>query len=225
MSTMDAIFFDLEFIGNLNESVSHCRIYEVAAVKPSGDEFHSYVDPGEPYIQPVVGTLPRRELLIDPLQRVLERFVEWIGPAPCYLVSHGNFRSDQRVLRAQNATIPNHIRFVDSLMITRAMIHSTKFSLSFLYEFLGHGKIDEPHSALHDARATKKIMDGLPDWRRYACSYSLHIDALSNIKGIGAKTELYLHNSGWRRGDMTTWECLGTLTQLQVEGLFSDESH
>lgn len=221
MSANEVIYYDLEFIGNLNESVGHCRIYEIAAVKTSGDEFQSYVDPGEPYTQPVVGSLPRRELLVDSLECVLERFIEWIGPKPCYLVSHGNFRSDQRVLRAQNATIPNHIRFVDSLMVTRAMVHSSKFSLSFLYEFLGHGEIDEPHSALHDARATKKILDGLPNWRRYACSYSLDVDALSNIKGIGAKTELYLHDSGWRRGDMTTWECLSTLTQRQVEGLFT----
>ena len=215
------IYYDLEFIGDLTECVGQCRIYEIAAVKHSGEEFHSYVDPGEPYIEPIVGALPERKLLTEPLERVIETFIEWIGMTPCYLVSHGNFRSDQRVLRAQHANIPDHIRFIDSLMITRAIVHSSKFSLSFLHEFLGHGIIDQPHSALHDARATKTILDGLHGWQRYACSYPLAVDALSNITGIGAKTELYLHESGWRRGDMTTGECLNTLTQRQVEGLFS----
>ena len=210
------IFYDLEFIGDLRESVGQCRIYEIAAVSESGYEFHSYVDPGDPYDNPIVGSLPDRKLLKEPLFAVMERFFLWanIG-GDVYMVSHGNFRSDQLVLCAQSVRFPDNFFFADSLMITRAMVQSPRFSLSFLYDFLGHGEIADPHTALQDARALRTIMNGLQNWTQFACVYRPHDTALSNLRGIGAKTELYLQSSGFDIGNTETWGCLDMLSLEQ----------
>ena len=218
------IYYDLEFTGDLQSSanVGHCRIYEIAAVQnDTGEEFQAYVDPGEPYNEPIVGALPPRDRLTESLDAVMRRFFEWIGRRSegVYMVSHGNFRSDQRVLQAQGVRFPPEYFFADSLMIARAMLRFPKYTLGALHERLGHGAIADPHTALHDARALKTIMRSLEGWTQYACVYRAEDTALSNLRGIGAKTELYLQRSGFVIHDRLTWGCLQTLTPEQVATL------
>ena len=216
------IYYDLEFIGDLKEGAGHCRIYEFAAIDQTGREFQAYVDPGEPYLDPVVGALPPLDKMSEPLASVMERFFAWVGRRSegVYMVSHGNFRSDQLVLQAQGVLFPPFYYCADSLMITRAMLKGVpRYTLGYIFEFLGHGAIADPHTALHDARALKTILEHLDNWTMYACVYDANDTALSNLNGIGAKTELYLQRSGFNLRDRSTWGCLTTLSEPQRSAL------
>jgi len=212
------VCYDLEFIGNLNEDVGQCRVYEIAAVKESGETFHSFVDPGEPYDDPVVGTLPLDSVRgARTLQEVVDALFEWVfhGSAgcTCVLISHGGFRSDQLVLRA--AHVPEHIRFADTLMVSRIHLYLPRYTLSALHEHFGLGCIECPHNALADALALKKILDIWKPPLHLFVTYAPKDYALSNYSGIGAKTELRLAHLGFSLSDQRTWGCIAYLLPRQ----------
>ena len=207
------VCYDLEFIGDLNEDVGLCRVYEIAAVKENGDTFHAFVDPGEPYDNPIVGTLPVDSVRgASTLQEVMDALLEWVG-CTCVLISHGGFRSDQLVLRA--AHIPKHIRFADTLMISRLHLHLPRYTLGALHEHFGLGCIESPHNALADALALKKILDVWNPPSHLFVTYAPEEYAMSNYGGIGAKTELQLANLGFSLSDQRTWGCIAYLSPHQ----------
>ena len=202
------MFYDIEFIGDLNESVSQCRVYELAAVTEDGREFYTLVNPGPPFAQPVVGALPsQRELESAPsLQAAVDALMQWVGH-PCILMSHGNFRSDQLVLRA--ATFPRGTLFADSLMIARSMVRAPRYTLASLHSYLNCGHIASPHSALDDARALRRVVHSLRTTGNvvdHMALYGARDYALSNYAGIGAKTELALARAGYVHSDPRTWD-------------------
>ena len=207
------ITYDLEFLGDLNDDVGQCRVYEIAAVKENGDTFHAFVDPGEPYDDPIVGILPIDSVRgASTLQEVMDALFEWVC-APTILISHGGFRSDQLVLRA--AHIPEYVRFADTLMVSRLHLHLPRYTLSALHEHFGLGCIESPHNALADAQALKKILDVWKPPLHLFVTYAPEDYAISNYIGIGAKTELQLAHLGFSLSDQRTWGCIAYLSPQQ----------
>jgi DNA polymerase III epsilon subunit-like protein len=229
MSGDAIVVYDIEFLGNLEEGVGHCRVYEIGAVNVRGDEFHTLVDPGEPYVQPHVGVLPPVESLrsAPSLQEAVDALMQWAPECPV-LVSHGNFRSDQLVLR--RARFPPGVLFGDSLMIARSMLRVPAYSLSALHVHFGLGTLDSPHNALADARALFHVLHAMHvqcDIRLHMCLYNAHEYALSNYAGIGAKTELALARLGFVLGDPSTWHVVALLhspARLCVQTLCDGQS-
>lgn len=208
------IYYDLEFLGDLNEDVGHCRVYEIGAVNDSGDEFHSFVDPGEPYDDPVVGSYDR-DVVRDSrtLQEVVDDLIRWMGTGEIIMISHGNFRSDHLVLRA--ATFPPRIRFADSLMIARIMFTLPSYSLSGMYEYFLQNPHPSPHTALADACALRNIMHMWEGYEWYMVTYAPGEYALSNYTGIGAKTESTLAYYGFSLSNSNTWGAVNVLHASQ----------
>ena len=223
-----AVYYDIEFVGDLNESISHCRVYELAATRDDGAEFHTLVNPGRPFTEPVVGRLPPRSALecAPALQEAVDALMVWVGQ-PCVLVSHGNFRSDQLVLRA--ARFPRGTLFADSLMIARSMVRVPRYTLGFLHSHFKCGAIASPHCALDDARALRRVMHALRrlgDISQHMCVYGAHDYALSNYAGIGAKTELALARGGYVLADPRTWEsALATLSSYMIPHVRALQAH
>lgn len=211
------VWFDLEFLGDLNDGTDQCSIYEIAAINEDDVVYQEFCDPcpGEPII-PVpfhkeCFRITRgyiNEHNIDTVAVVLGRFVEYLASSitgdsnGVVLLSHGCFRSDKPILMhtvLQNAIEwPRWVRFADTLQLSRVcLLQQPSYRLCDLYVNLVGCCIKEPHSATYDAMATKSVVGHMWDWQTRMVHYSLHDPPLSNVKHIGAKTELKLVSGGF----------------------------
>ena len=144
---------------------------------------------------------------------------------PIVLLSHAAFRSDMIVLRAEvqaaNIRWPNNIMFADTLNILRIILpHVGTYNLNALHFTVTGEDMQFPHSALYDAAGLKRIMDHFPYFLRYTAMFPIHQVPFSNLKFIGAKTELYLVQNHFDPGhtDMFTDppEYLRSLNEMQI---------
>ena len=228
------VFYDLEFLGDLNDGTRGCSIYEIAAVGAKQRHFQSFVDPfpGRDILPSPVQRdcfhITREfiaEHAIQPIDKVIPRFLDYLNSLVKHpkdtivLTSHGGFRSDFLILRhaMNNCGLqwPSHIRFADTLQILRVCLpRAQTYTLSNLYRYCTRKDIPSPHSALHDTFALRHIMQHI-EWKQCAVHYALHEHPLSNIRHIGAKTEIFLTNRGYNILDPSTYHILHELTAVQ----------
>ena len=102
LSAFNHIFMDLEFLGDITKGASDCRIWNIGAVKSSGDTtFDAYINVNTDY--------PTHPGCVEVTEQYLHdhnaesfasaflKFVHWVGPQ-AVLISHNAFRSDKPVL-------------------------------------------------------------------------------------------------------------------------------
>ncbi len=142
---------------------------------------------------------------IGVFKTALTKFIKWIddlGSEYCTIISHACFRSDMLVLRhsCERAGIrwPQNIYFADSLNMLRICLPCAKrFSLNALHVAVCGRPLECPHSAMFDARGLKRVMHFFPYFEQCITVWEMHQHPYSLLKGIGAKTELFLVQSGF----------------------------
>lgn len=150
------------------------QITEIGAVRVRGtdttDEFSSLVQPTcpiPPFITQLTGITPSMVKDADPIECVLERFIEWAGleePSPPVLVAH-NAPFDmgflRRAARVSQRPWPA-LRTVDTLALARLALPRPivpNHKLATIASYFGTATRPE-HRALGDARATADILLG-----------------------------------------------------------------
>lgn len=226
------VMFDLEFLGDIRQGVEGCRIFEIAALTENGHTFQTYVDPypGKAVIpsplQPSCFHITRDFLqanAIPTIRIALEKFLQFladIGATTITLLAHAAFRSDKPLLRRAVARAgiewPATVRFGDTLNIARIMLPKIKkYDLASLYFRILAIKMPCPHSALYDAVALSEILSRTPNYHELTVTYAIDQIPLSSIRGIGAKSELWLMRCGFDPNDPTTHVAMDALHPSQ----------
>jgi len=233
---------DLEFVGDIQRGVNHCRIYEIAGVTNTGDTFQTYVDP-----YPETHILPKpvhpgcfhltRDFIqsnnIQPISHALARFIRFINNIAAdniTIFAHAAFRSDKPILmnaiRRTGLVWPTHARFADTLNIVRAAYPNIgKYDLASVYCYIFGSTMPRPHSALHDAKALDDILTAIPNHWEFTVTYAIDQYPLSRLKYIGAKTELYLMRCGFHPDMPHTYRAMSTLPQRQQTSIHAAINH
>jgi len=196
------IFMDLEFVGDITKGASDCEIWNIGAVKSSGDTtFDAYINvdthyPTHPNCVEVTEEYLREHQAVD-FSTAFQRFVDWVGPQ-AVLISHNAFRSDKPVLEGEctrhGVTIPAGWRFYDSLLFLRSAIPCMSYRLADVYQTVTGKKFQQTHTALFDAQGLKEILTIIPPQGLY--TYPKYLTPLQNIKWVGAACEQALVNAG-----------------------------
>lgn len=167
---------------------------------------------------------------IPNIKKALNKFIHWLKQfesGPILLLSHAAFRSDMLVLRAEvraaNIPWPN-VMFADTLNILRIILpHVGTYNLNSLHVTVTGEDMKFPHSALYDATGLKRIMDHFPYFLRYTTMFQMHEMPFSNLKFIGAKTELYLVQNNFDLGRTDMFEdppeYLRSLNDMQLASI------
>tara|TARA_B110000211_G_scaffold63808_1_gene73148 strand:+ start:3353 stop:4087 length:735 start_codon:yes stop_codon:yes gene_type:complete len=211
----ELVEIDLEFIGDIAIGCDNCRIFEIAAVvHTSGVVFQTFVDPC-----PLDAVIPApiekdcfhitksfiEEHQIQPIEVCLHKLIDFLHNLDAdsiTLIGHATFRSDMLIIqnavdRSPSVTWPSNIRFADSLQVCRISFpHQRIYNLSALHRSIVGTEMCCAHSAVHDAIALRSILMRIPHIDQVTVTYSLSDYPLSNLKEIGAKTELFVARCG-----------------------------
>ena len=198
------IFTDYEFVGDITKGANNCEIWNIGAVKSSGETtFDAYINvdthyPTHPGCVEVTEEYLAEHNAVD-FSTAFQRFVDWVGPQ-AVLISHNAFRSDKPVLESEcikhSVTIPAGWKFYDSLLFLRSQIQCLSYRLADVYQTVTGKVFNSTHTALLDAQGLKEILDLVPPHGLY--TYPKYLTPLQNIKWVGAACENALVTAGVR---------------------------
>lgn len=193
---------DFEFVGDLTESPSNCRIWNIGAVKSDGTTFNVIMNvpthmPTHTGCVEITEEYLRKNNAIDYKDGFMH-FCHWVGPH-AVIITHNCFKSDKLVLEAEcqrhNLNIP-HWYFYDSLIFFRTKIQCKSYKLVDLYEQIIGKKFQETHTALEDAKGLWEIIKQIPPDSLYM--YPKYLTPLQNIKWVGTACEKCFIRNGVR---------------------------
>lgn len=197
------ICVDLEFVGDISgDAPSECRIWNIGAVKPNGDEFsvvmhvptHLGTHPGCVH---VTGAFLKQNNAVD-FKTGFARFCEWVGPQ-AIIITHNCFKSDKPVLESEckrhRIEMPCWY-FFDSLLFLRSKLQLSSYRLGDIYEYVVGAGFKETHLAIDDARSLWKILQKIPPDGLYM--YPKYLTPLQNVRWVGSACELCLVNRSVR---------------------------
>ena len=178
--------FDLEFFGDIANSIQECRIWEIGCVcMDTGDVFHVNVMPllrhdmYKAYTSNGEFTMVSHAFLKSAnavsLVHALHMWRRWMvdcatkaGKQSCLLVSHNCFKSDAPVLQQEmgsvNAAFYMPTFFFDSLLFMRYALRGkgiTDFSLRALSSQFG-ATCNQAHRALSDSLQLARLLSATP---------------------------------------------------------------
>lgn len=178
--------FDLEFFGDIANSIHECRIWEIGCVcMDTGDVFHVNVlpllrhDMYKAYTSKGEFTMVSHAFLKTanavPLVQALHMWRSWMvgcaakaGKQSCLLVSHNCFKSDAPVLQQEmgsvNAAFYMPTFFFDSLLFMRYAMRGkgiSDYSLRSLSSQFG-ATCNQAHRALSDALQLARLLSKTP---------------------------------------------------------------
>ena len=187
------VILDLEFVGDIGEGCSKCRIWNIGAIKPDNTIFEICID-----VPTDMGTHPGcvevtdsflRENNAVSFQEGFRQFAEWVGPQ-AVIMSHNCFKSDKIVLEAEcrrhGVELPCWY-FYDTLIFLRTKIQCNSYRLVDIYKHVTGKDFNEIHMALHDAKALWEILQILPPDTLFM--YPKYLTPLQNIKWVGSACE------------------------------------
>ena len=190
--------FDLEFVGDLGESVDSCYLWNIGAIHmATGATFSCVMNPVVRPIPPahencvaVTDAYLTEHNAVD-LKQGLQMFFRWLGTNNV-LVAHNNFKADKLVLeqacRRAGVRCPL-LYFMDSLLFVRNMHKHPSYKLGALYEHYVCAPFVEQHKALPDAIALSTMLTSAVESFAGAILYPTHSTPLQNIRWVGPACE------------------------------------
>jgi DNA polymerase III epsilon subunit-like protein len=203
LTPFNHVYVDYEYVGDISKCASACEIWNIGAVKSSGETFDAYINVNtshktHPGCVEVTEEYLAERNAVD-FSTAFQRFVDWVGPQ-AVLISHNAFRSDKPVLESEctrhGITIPAGWKFYDSLLFLRSQIQCMSYRLADVYETVTSKVLQQAHTALLDAIGLKEILDLVPPHGLY--TYPKYLTPLQNIKWVGAACENALVTAGVR---------------------------
>lgn len=196
------VCIDLEFVGDINEGCSKCRIWNIGAIKPDGSMFEIYMN-----VPTNMGTIPgcvqvtenflRNNHAVS-FEKGFRQFCNWVGPQ-AVIISHNCFKSDKLVLEAEckrhNIEMPCWY-FYDSLLYLRTKIQCNSYRLADVYKHVVGEDFDETHMALNDAKGLWEVLKRIPPDSLFM--YPKYLTPLQNIKWVGSACETRFIERGVR---------------------------
>ena len=207
----DVFVFDLEWIGNVSDDPSKCKIWEIGCIhQKSGETFRISIMPdlpgdnfsldhnGSDAVPPVTRQSIAQDEHYATLRsgiRVWEAWIRVITEHPI-LISHNCFSADLPVLRAEcirAAIALENWCFMDSLSFCRYALRGTaaSFGVYDICNALGINPEPHPHRALEDAKMLSNILrhiDEVLDQTISGTATDLLSIPLQAISGIGHHT-------------------------------------